>query len=356
MNFVIFIVKINITTTTVEPTSTPTNSEPSVTIKPGHNVYWFYHAFTSKCLYAPQKPNNLITVKACDDSNYSKWMVFTSRKGYFYSMAHPDYCLRVSDVDTGSLELGKCDEQAKMVHDDDGFFGLIESSDKCVGFLNDKDMYNDEIEMNLNTCTKSDAEKFYNWDRNPTTSNTFCFSEVLDDPYPCCSDPDAVVAFTDEHGKWGIENDHWCGILGSENTVAPPTDIETYFLYNSYSDKCIHSSGILESPITLGECDYTTYSLWDVPYTHNGHFHLKFDTSHCIMLSDNGSLVLGECGDTSTVFYNDNNYLKSPIAPDQCISFTKDFTLIMSECNEFDTTQLFYFNNWEEEPLEPTNN
>jgi len=27
------------TTTTVEPTSTPANSEPSVTIKPGHNVY-----------------------------------------------------------------------------------------------------------------------------------------------------------------------------------------------------------------------------------------------------------------------------------------------------------------------------
>ena len=91
MNFVIFIVKINITTTTVEPTSTPTNSEPSVTIKPGHNVYWFYHAFTSKCLYAPQKPNNLITVKACDDSNYSKWMVLTSRKGYFYSIAHLCY-------------------------------------------------------------------------------------------------------------------------------------------------------------------------------------------------------------------------------------------------------------------------
>jgi len=64
------------TTTIVEPTSTPTNSEPRVTIKTGHSVYWFYHAFTNECL------------------------VLTSRKGYFYSMAHPDYCLHVSDVDS----------------------------------------------------------------------------------------------------------------------------------------------------------------------------------------------------------------------------------------------------------------
>jgi len=43
------------TTITVEPTSTPTKSELSATIKPGHIIYWFYHAFTNKCLYAPQK-------------------------------------------------------------------------------------------------------------------------------------------------------------------------------------------------------------------------------------------------------------------------------------------------------------
>jgi len=74
------------------------------------------------------------------------------------------------------------------------------------------------------------------------------------------------------------------------------------------------------------------------------------------MLSDSGSLVLGECGDTNTIFYRDGNFIKSPIAPDQCISLTNDFTLIMSECNEFDTTQLFYFNLWTEEPLKPIDN
>ncbi|OUM57342.1 Non-catalytic module family DOC2 [Piromyces sp. E2] len=74
---------ISTTTTTVEPTSTPTNSESSVTVKPEYAVYWFYHALTNKCLYAPQEPNKPITVKPCDESNYSKWMVLTLRKGYF---------------------------------------------------------------------------------------------------------------------------------------------------------------------------------------------------------------------------------------------------------------------------------
>ena len=41
-------------------------------------------------------------------------MVLPSCKGYFYSMAQPNYCLHVSNIDTGSLELGKCDEQSQI--------------------------------------------------------------------------------------------------------------------------------------------------------------------------------------------------------------------------------------------------
>jgi len=77
---------VNTTTTTISSTVS-TSSKATPTIKSGHTVYWFYHAFTNKCLYAPQEPNNPITVKPCDDTDYSKWMVLPSRKGYFYSMA-----------------------------------------------------------------------------------------------------------------------------------------------------------------------------------------------------------------------------------------------------------------------------
>jgi len=81
-------------------------------------------------------------------------MVLPSCKGYFYSMAQPNYCLHVSNIDTGSLELGKCDEQSQIrTHWWYGFFELIGSADKCIGFLDVNDMYNNEIKMNLNACT-----------------------------------------------------------------------------------------------------------------------------------------------------------------------------------------------------------
>jgi len=106
----------------------------------------------------------------------------------------------------------------------------------------------------------------------------------------------------------------------------------------------------------LAYCDYSTYSLWDIPYTHNGHFHLKFDNTYCIMLSDDESLVLGECGDSSTIFYRDGNFIKSPIYTDKCVGLVDTYTLGLTECNEFDTNQIFYFNLWTDEPLEPIDN
>eukprot|EP00833_Pecoramyces_ruminatium_P005055 jgi/Orpsp1_1/1179087/evm.model.c7180000067865.1 len=30
------------------------------------------------------------------------------------------------------------------------------------------------------------------------------------DGYPCCKD--CTVYFEDESGKWGVENENWCGI------------------------------------------------------------------------------------------------------------------------------------------------
>ena len=55
--------------------------------------------------------------------------------------------------------MGKSDEQAKLEHTDDGFFELIGLADKCIGFLDMNDTYNNEIKMNLNACAKNDDEK-----------------------------------------------------------------------------------------------------------------------------------------------------------------------------------------------------
>ena len=51
-------------------------------------------------------------------------------------------------------------------------------------------------------------------------ANTGCWSLEFD--YPCCKTTKEVV-YTDDSGKWGIENDDWCGIVndGSEDNEGP---------------------------------------------------------------------------------------------------------------------------------------
>jgi len=83
-------------------------------------------------------------------------MVLPSRKGYFYSISKPNYCLHVSNIYTSSLKLSKYDDQAKLEHTNDGFFEFIYSTDKCIGFLDGNDKYNNEIKMSLNICDKHD--------------------------------------------------------------------------------------------------------------------------------------------------------------------------------------------------------
>jgi len=53
------------------------------------------------------------------------------------------------------------------------------------------------------------------WCGIPTVDDSNCWSEKLG--YPCCRTT-SVVVYTDESGKWGVENNNWCGI---KNSVQP---------------------------------------------------------------------------------------------------------------------------------------
>eukprot|EP00833_Pecoramyces_ruminatium_P008423 jgi/Orpsp1_1/1182455/evm.model.c7180000081331.1 len=45
-----------------------------------------------------------------------------------------------------------------------------------------------------------------------------CFSTKLG--YPCCSSPNAEVLYTDNDGKWSVENNDWCGIPEANSDAA----------------------------------------------------------------------------------------------------------------------------------------
>jgi len=54
-----------------------------------------------------------------------------------------------------------------------------------------------------------------------TVSNAACWSEALG--YPCCTAANPMVWYTDNDGEWGVENNNWCGIAtgGSPAPVTP---------------------------------------------------------------------------------------------------------------------------------------
>jgi len=41
-----------------------------------------------------------------------------------------------------------CDDHDKLQYNNDGLFELIGKIDKCIGLLNEKDIYSNEIELN----------------------------------------------------------------------------------------------------------------------------------------------------------------------------------------------------------------
>ncbi|OUM70580.1 carbohydrate esterase family 1 protein [Piromyces sp. E2] len=52
-----------------------------------------------------------------------------------------------------------------------------------------------------------------------------CFSEAYD--YPCCDPSNTYVVYVDNAGKWGIENNDWCGI-SEENIPSPAENTECW--------------------------------------------------------------------------------------------------------------------------------
>jgi len=71
---------------------------------------------------------------------------------------------------------------------------------------------------------------------------------------------------------------------------------------------------------------------------------LKFNHNNCIIVNDDLSIVLGNCSNNNTTFYREGNNIKSQLYTDKCITLDANNGLVMSDCNEFDGTQIYFFN------------
>ena len=144
-------------------------------------------------------------------------------------------------------------------------------------------------------------------------------------------------------------------------TSLPTSKIETYYLYNSSKGMCLCTLGKLGTQLTYGECDYSVYSLWDIPRdtngNHKGKFYSKVNSNYCVRLLNvsKGTLILNECEMDWTTFYRENHSVLSSLLIDKCIGIPKsDLSIVgMTNCNAGHSDQVWYFNIWTINPTNP---
>jgi serine protease inhibitor len=100
---------------------------------------------------------------------------------------------------------------------------------------------------NGNWCGIKDTDECQGRDGYPPCQETkiadTCFSERLG--YPCCKGNE--VLYTDNDGKWGVENDEWCGIKDTDECQGrdgyPPCQETTEALYTDDSEWGVENDG-----------------------------------------------------------------------------------------------------------------
>jgi len=116
------------------------------------------------------------------------------------------------------------------------------------------------------------------------------------------------------------------------------------YFYNANRNKCLRTTGKLDTPLTYGTCDGSDNTLWLIPNSHSGFFRSKINSKYCLSIEDE-MVSLKECNENTTL-YRDGNFIKSISSDNYCIgssnSRSKEISLI--ECDESDPDQIWYFN------------
>lgn len=214
--------------------------------------YRIQNVATSQCLITDQGDGTKIRLGECDDN--SIWYINDNQ---FISGIN-NYCLNAINSKDSVLEV--CKGSNEHV-DHYKYFSIIDNKYICVknnketthclnadGLIFDKlngeysewiiegleSKVIDSIE-NINGIRIAEFQPVYNPDTfisqefqpvsNPGTNisqetTNDCSPAIIEQGYPCCSEQNTEVQYTDEYGDWGYENDDWCGIR--ENRDSKP--------------------------------------------------------------------------------------------------------------------------------------
>jgi len=131
------------------------------------------------------------------------------------------------------------------------------------------------------------------------------------------------------------------------------------YLYNAIKNKCLRTTGDLNTPLTYGTCDNSENIVWTIPTTHIGKYRSKINPDYCISMEDGNEssvISLQYCNSENSEFGRDGNLIKAS-TNNLCLGSSKDSNeVVQKACDENDQDQIWYFNNWdssivfEEEP------
>ncbi|OUM61689.1 hypothetical protein PIROE2DRAFT_12232 [Piromyces sp. E2] len=128
---------------------------------------WIHIKNTKKCLYAPNG-NTAPIIKDCDDSDASKWIVTSKYRNYLRSLAYPDRCVHVDDIENGTLSMNECDSNAYFESIDNSYtkeaLKAFLNKNKCI----DVKKSSKKNELNLYPCNRNkDNQHWVFSDNNP---------------------------------------------------------------------------------------------------------------------------------------------------------------------------------------------
>jgi len=269
-----------------------------VTIDSNAKPKWIYNASTDKCLYALETSNQFdkrLRLKDCEDNKRFKWLISPYPKGYFHSATFTDYCLNVNTANN-KMEINDCDVSNTFEYTIDGIIYSTDIGDeKCMSIGNGID------NTKLETCTKSDAQLWSVWDKNPY-----------------------------------------------EITRAPTRSV---WIYNRKLKKCLIAGAKYSYRPQIGECNNSKSAKWSVPISGDGFFK-SLNEGWCLNISNiyKGTILMKECNtysiikDINTSF--NGNSIMSSLMDNKCLGFldSDNVKLNMNICDKTKNDQYWEIN------------
>jgi arabinoxylan arabinofuranohydrolase len=159
-----------------------------------------------------------VVISTGTKDNGQKWKITNVGNGLVtFTTALGDYMI---DVEAGS---GKNDANIQLYNaygGDAQQFMILKTTEKDVYTIGTKVSYFDKA-LDIAQAKTADGTNVVQWTNEMKANQSWTFERADDDVeecwsealgYPCCSE--CINAYAeDADGKWGIENDNWCGLL-----------------------------------------------------------------------------------------------------------------------------------------------